>query len=135
MAKVIVMRSSEFTNRARAYKIFIDDQQVGTLKNGGSGEFEVAEGTHTIYAKVDWCYSPARTFTLGTAERKTFNVGTYKAAQWVLFAALAVLLANILVKTSTGNNYVQFLLIPLFLVMLYYMTLGRRKYLTLVEDI
>jgi len=40
--------------RFRFYKIFIDDVYRGKIDVDETKEFEVENGTHTVYAKLDW---------------------------------------------------------------------------------
>lgn len=44
-------------DRTRKYKVLIDGEKVGALKNGGSESFEVGAGRHEVMMKVDWCSS------------------------------------------------------------------------------
>jgi hypothetical protein len=45
-------------DKLRAYKIFVDNQEVGAIKQQGEFHFGVAPGKHTVQLKIDWCYSP-----------------------------------------------------------------------------
>ena len=40
-----------------AYKIFIDDICRGKIKEHETKEFEVENGDHIVYAKINWCRS------------------------------------------------------------------------------
>ena len=50
-------RGNNYVDKIRAYKIFIDDIYCGNIKNNETKDFEVANGSHIIYAKIDWCRS------------------------------------------------------------------------------
>jgi len=52
-----VTRVSAYTDRFRKYEIYIDDLLRGHIKNKETKEFPVENGTHIIYAKIDWCRS------------------------------------------------------------------------------
>ena len=41
----------------RGYKVFIDDVYRGDIEYNQTKEFEIREGMHTVYAKIDWCRS------------------------------------------------------------------------------
>ena len=41
----------------RGYKIYIDDIYRGEIQIDDTKEFEVEDGTHVVYAKLDWCKS------------------------------------------------------------------------------
>lgn len=45
-------------DRARRYKLILDDQLVDTLKRGERRELVVRPGDHTVFLKIDWCRSP-----------------------------------------------------------------------------
>ena len=50
-------RGNDYTDKLRSYKIFIDDIYRGNIKNNEVKEFDVDNGEHIIYAKIDWCES------------------------------------------------------------------------------
>lgn len=52
-AKIIISRTSQYPNKFRSYKIFIDDQLVGKVKDGEQISLEVEPGNHSIYIKID----------------------------------------------------------------------------------
>jgi len=56
-SRLVVRRSSEWMNRARSFKIMVDGQQAGTVKNGQSEDIAIASGMHKLFCKVDWCSS------------------------------------------------------------------------------
>ena len=59
-ARIHVERESRaWMDRARAYKILVDGQEAGRVRNGQSVTIEVAPGAHQVQAAVDWARSPA----------------------------------------------------------------------------
>src|SRR4051812_9592454 len=46
-------------DRARAYKVMVDGQEVGRVRNGDSQSFEVAPGRHEVHMSIDWTRSPS----------------------------------------------------------------------------
>ena len=40
--------------KLKPYKIFIDDVYRGDIKNNETKEFTIDNGSHIIYAKIDW---------------------------------------------------------------------------------
>lgn len=77
MSQIEIIRSSEYANRLREIKIFIDNQQVGSIANGKTALFEVSEGNHTIQAKIDWGRSNVIDITLGENEKKSFQMTSF----------------------------------------------------------
>ncbi|MCX8532898.1 hypothetical protein [Chryseobacterium luquanense] len=57
MAKIIINRSSEFSNKLRSIEILLDNKRIGEIKDGESNEFEISPGNHALKAKIDWCTS------------------------------------------------------------------------------
>ncbi len=59
MGKLTIKRKSSITGSdvMRAYKIFIDDKEVGSIKSGKTESFELSNGEHSIQLKIDWCSS------------------------------------------------------------------------------
>jgi len=144
MGKIMLSRTNEYINGLREYGIYIDDVKVGVIRNGETKEFEVAPGTHTIYAKIDWCYSPTRPFYIAGEEVVPFNVGSFigserlrKLSKWIgPFFIGILILQPVLRATIHFDNllyYIFPLTLPLFLVMVYYFSIGRKRYLSLNE--
>lgn len=57
MTKIIINRSSEFSNKLRSIEIYLDNVNIGDIKDGESKEFEIDSGNHVLEAKIDWCSS------------------------------------------------------------------------------
>ena len=51
MTKIRIERNSEWNNKAREIRIYIDGKKVGTIDNGKTQEYEIESGKHEIYAK------------------------------------------------------------------------------------
>jgi hypothetical protein len=133
MAKLIIERTSEYNNRMRNYKIFMDGQQLDTIGNGGIKEFTISPGRHTLYAKIDWCSSPEISFEITDSATKIFKVGGFKHSNWIMPLALIILFVSYIVKKTTGIDWLIYLVIPPFLLLMYYISIGRKKYLTIKE--
>ena len=134
MAKLIIQRNSEFNNRFRGYGIYIDGVKVGTISNGQAEEYVVAPGEHKIIAKVDWCSSPERTFTVRDNEKKYFRVAGFKLGKWLAPLAVLILVAGYILKKTYHFYYTYYLVIPLLVVLLYYISFVRKNYLRLEES-
>ena len=52
-----LQRGSAYTDRVRAYKVLVDGQEVGTIKNKSTESFTIAPGRHDVTLKVDWASS------------------------------------------------------------------------------
>jgi len=100
MAIFKILRKDEYNNKFRPIKIFVDGENIGTIANGETKDFNVHSGRHSIIAKIDWCSSSELSFDIKDNETKTFSLGGFK---------------------DDGNFWTR----------LYFLTSGRKKYLTL----
>ena len=91
MAKIILKRTSEYVNRMRDYKIYLDGLNIGTIANGETKQFEINTGQHSIIAKIDWCCSPEINVNLIENETKSLKVGGFKNGNWIMPSGLILL--------------------------------------------
>jgi len=104
MATVKITRSNEYINRIRNIKLLLDGKKIDTIANSETKEFEIAEGIHTLQAKIDWCSSNKITFTVSEKQSKAFELTSF--AKNKSFGGLALI---------------------------YHTTFGASKYLNLIE--
>jgi len=133
MATIILNRTSEYVNRLRNYAVYIDGKKIGTIANGETKEFNVSPGQHSIVTKIDWCSSPTVTFDISDDEVRNFKVGGFKNAKWLMPTAVIVFLLSYIVNLKYGFEYLFYFVVPAFLLLVYYLTVGRKRYLTLTE--
>ncbi len=57
-----ITRVNGSADKLRAYKVLVDDAEVGTIKDGETKQFPVADGKHTVKLKIDWCSSQPISF-------------------------------------------------------------------------
>lgn len=131
MATIIIHRKGSFNNRMREYHLFLDGKKVASIGNGQSKEVETTAGQHTIIAKIDWCSSQELTLILSENEKVTLTVDGFKNSNWIMPLALGSISLHFLLKIIFRFEYLIFLMIPTFLLLLYYLTIGRKKYLSL----
>lgn len=134
MARLIVKRKREWMNWVRDFSIVLDDKKVGSVSNGDAEEFQLTEGDHRLKVKMDWCGSETHSFSISANQTYTVKICTYKYSQLILLAEIALLVTHIIVQRRYGISYIFWLVIPLFLCSLYYITLGRNSYLRIKED-
>lgn len=90
-------------------------------------------GRHVVKAKIDWCSSPEVMVELNEHEAKQLKVGGFKHGNWLMPFGIAVIVVHFLLKMTTGFYWFIFLMAPTLVAMLYYLTIGRKKFLTLGE--
>jgi len=52
-----ITRIPAYANSARDYKIYIDEECCGSIKENETIELSPDKGRRRIYAKIDWCRS------------------------------------------------------------------------------
>ncbi len=133
MATIKLQRTSEYNNRMRDYKILIDGLQVGTIANGETKEFTTTVGQHSVTAKIDWCSSPEISINTDDNEIKNLKVGGFKNGNWLMPIAGGIIALHFILKITVDIEYTIVLVIPVFILLVYYLTLGRKNYLTLTD--
>jgi len=140
-AKIIISRKSEWLNRMRPYKVMVDETEAGIVKNDSSEEFIVADGVHQVYLKCGFYRSETITLNVSEQNKTYLLVKSSMKYFWPLYILLiAGILINLFFRESKVNGpawlpVVQSVLVaPCLLYFLYYLTLGRKKYLELSVD-
>jgi len=135
MAKLIIKRTSEWNNRMRDIEIYLEEEKIGVIANGEVKAFEIESGEHNLKSKIDWCGSEILTFNLNPNETKTIELSGFKLGKFMLPIGLIIggiyFIFGKQLMDSPMALIVAFFPIGLFLV--YYLTLGRNKYLRLKE--
>jgi hypothetical protein len=57
MAQLLMTREPRYADKIRAYKIWIDGVQHGSIKENQNVEIEIAPGPHKIWLTIDWVRS------------------------------------------------------------------------------
>jgi hypothetical protein len=133
MPKIKIKRTKEYNNMLRDFIILIDGQEIGKIANGETKDFEILPGHHIIKAKIDWGSSPEIPIVLVDNEIKNLKVGGFKYGKWLIPITFITLLIHSVILATAGVNGIIFLAITTFLLLVYYLTFGRNKYLTLTE--
>lgn len=133
MATIKIQRTSEYNNRMREFKIFVDGQQVGIIANGETKEFATMAGQHTVTAKIDWCSSFDIFIVVVDNETKNLKVSGFKNHNWLMPIGLGIIVLHVILSRTMDFAGTIFLLAPIFLLLVYYLTIGRKRNLTLNE--
>lgn len=133
MAKLNIQRTNEYNNRMREYQIYIDNVFVGSIGNGSTKDFEITEGKHTIEAKIDWCGSPKVIVEINDDETKYLKVGGFKYGKWLMPITMILVIIHFPLTRFLDFDYMLIFSLPTFFLLLYYITIGRKKYLTLLH--
>ena len=58
MALIRIERGHHYTDALRAYRVFVDSEPRGVIKQGTAIDLPVADGRHEVLLKSDWARSP-----------------------------------------------------------------------------
>ena len=139
--KIILERKSEFMNRLKRYKVLINGAEQTVIGNGQTEEYEVPAGENTITCKVNWCGSNSFVVNVKPGEKAFLKVRSGMKFFWPVYI---VLMLTIIARFVTrGNESIRvefdivslFVFIPAALYYLYYITIGRKAYLKIEEDV
>jgi hypothetical protein len=135
MAKLIISRRKEWQNRGRKFGIYIDGEKRDVIENGAIKELELEPGKHTLKFKIDWTGSPEKELEISDEKSKSIEVSGFKLGKWLfpVFYLVLILFFVFDVFFDKMVNELIYIAIPLFVVYLYYVTLGRKKYLEIRE--
>jgi hypothetical protein len=141
MPKIIINRKGEWANRLRKINVFIDGRNAGGVKNDGSEEFVLEPGKHTVECKIDWCSCKPVEMELREGDVKILKLQSGVKYMWVFYIVIiAAFVGRMSYRLSDKPvpdwvDYAQTVLFSLALVYLvYFLTIGRKQYLSLTED-
>ena len=75
---ITLKRSTGYADKMRAYKVLLDGNAIGSIRQGESKEYPLQAGKHTLQLKIDWCTSKPITFDF-TDKPLTFECGSNTA--------------------------------------------------------
>lgn len=133
MAKIVIKRSSEFRNKARKIPVYINDVQKTMIADGGIEEIELAAGTYKVQAKIDWCGSPALEVSIAENETRFLRLSSFPYSNLFTILSGVCVLGALGLKIANIGDYILPVAAPFALVSIYYYTIGRYRYLQLVE--
>lgn len=130
MAKIYIDRPDEIINRRTPYQIYIDDKKLGTIGNGENKYFEVEQGEHTVVAKMNFFMGGSKVLvTVNGDEVKKLKVNGISGAIWLLGLGAATMMLIEMQDFFSISRYIPIICPGIFL--LYFLTIGRKKHLTL----
>ena len=135
MTKISIQRQSEWNNKARKISIYIDNKKVGVINDGDTQEYPTETGTHEVFAKIDWCRSQKKEISLNQDETKMLSLSGFKYSTWIMPILLGLLLIYYILTYAFKINAPFLITLPAiaFLYPMYYITLGKNRYLTLTQ--
>ena len=132
MTTIQITRPNEWTNRLRKYKIYLDDNHAGTISNNTTLDLYVPAGKHILIAKMGWYGSQEIEIDIKEDEIKYAKVSCSVITKW-----LPLIMVPFFILFFIGKDFlpkIQWLfLVPALILIVYMLTLGRKKYLDLKE--
>lgn len=109
MAKLIIKRTSEWYNKMRDFKIYVDQSKIGRVENGETVEFELEAGIHKLNTKIDWCSSKTIEFEIKENETKKVELSSFKYSKLIAPILLVILIFYVVAKIefSTDLNFLS----------------------------
>jgi len=140
MAKLKFIRTKQLSDRLREITVYLDGKKLGNISNGETKEYDISSGQHILYAKIDWfwCRSRDLTLTINETGAKTITIAPYKYADHLTSFCIFLTILHIILDNELKpklDYIVGILIIPIFLIIIYYLTFGRKDYITLKETI
>ena len=122
-------------NSLRKIAIYIDGKKVGSISNGSTVTFEVAEGIHEVRAKIDWCGSPKVTCSIQEGENKNLYLSGFKGSKRTIRGIAIIIAGSILIGKLFYDEYFNWIITIYGLMCIaciaYILSIGRNKYLQL----
>lgn len=131
--KIIVQRTSEWANKGREIGLYLNEEKIGTIKDGETKEFHVEPGELLLYAGIDWCRSPIIEFDMNSDQTLVVELSGFNKSKWLFPALLIASVLSWFLSRSDLNFLVitWIIIMPLLFYLLYFVSFGRKKYLQL----
>lgn len=70
-----INRKTGYIDKRRSYTVILDNNYLGKIDHGETTSYEVSQGKHTIYLKIDWCRSNKIDFYILEKQSIEFDCG------------------------------------------------------------
>jgi hypothetical protein len=133
MARLIIVRKSEYVNKLRNYNVYLNGKKAGTIANGATTSFEIPEGPHVIEAKIDWYGSQPLTINI---TENGINTVTIKGSMGnTILAGIGGFFLGLYAFTMFKGEPIHLIAIPGVILILVSTILFRKKYLIVKEGV
>ncbi len=135
MSKLIIRRNSEWNNKGRSFWIYIDGEKVEKIADGQTRLFDLEPGKYEVYAKVDWCSSEKMDIEVLENQNTAIGLSGFKYGNIVLASIFGTVLIYLLISLflKMDFNFLLIFAVIAFLYPVYYITLGKNKYISIAE--
>ncbi|MDQ0230184.1 hypothetical protein [Metabacillus malikii] len=70
-----IQREASWSDKFRSYKVIVNEEEVGTIRQKETFQYPLKPGIHTLYLKIDWCRSEKFEFEIKEDETLNFQCG------------------------------------------------------------
>ena len=132
MSKLTITRSNGWIGAAAINNIYIDGEKAGIVSAGGTIDFDVTPGKHTVKAKSGWVGgSRLIEVEVGEAENKTIQLSpvmyiNMAPVYFPFILALIIYLISLIFDVDIIYMYAMYGFLVLYL--LYFFTFGRNTF-------
>lgn len=113
MAKITIQTINSWLGWFSNHQIYIDDQNIGRIMNGGSKSFDVSPGNHILQIKIGLFklnQSPKITFSVNDAEEIKYEVSFTLFSLLFEIIASAILIAFLILHLQPEISYLALIL-------------------------
>jgi hypothetical protein len=75
VTRIEIKRGKGYKDLIRAYKVELDDKEIGDIDAGKYVSFDIEPGKHRLRLKIDWCSSNYVDFGIVNGQTLTFECG------------------------------------------------------------
>ena len=86
------------------------------------------------WQKIDWWSSPKIPLLLNDGDNIELTISGYKNGNWIVPIIIGIFAFDFISRLVFHINYGPTLIIPAYILLVYYLTAGQKTYLTLVES-
>jgi ABC-type multidrug transport system fused ATPase/permease subunit len=133
MARIVIVRANEYINRYRGISLHLDGKKIGYIDNADDIDFEIPEGNHQLVAKIDWCGSRTIDFNISENDTQVFDLSGFKHSRILMPMSVTLVILHLIMQYFFEVQLSIFFILPLFLLLIYYISIGRDQYLTLEQ--
>ena len=135
MSKLTIKRNSEWNNRSRYFKVYIDGEKIDVIGDDEIKDFQLKSGKHKLVLKIDWCRSRIFEFDLNEGDNKAVEVSGFKYGN-ILTPVVYLLFPLFYIDSHVEYNLQFLLVIPIlsFAYVMFFVTFGKNRYIRLVSD-